>query len=50
MRKIHERNGNYIVTMRINVKPLRKSFTSLDDALDFRSDLEMEREMHRLLS
>jgi hypothetical protein len=44
------KDGNgYRVCMELNGKRVRKFFLSLDDALEFRSELEMEREMHKLL-
>ena len=43
--------GTYLLEMTIRKgKRVRKRFESLDDALDYRSDTEMEREMFHLLS
>ena len=42
-------SGTYRVHMRLLSGRISKSFNSLQEALEFRSNLEMEREMHKLL-
>ena len=41
--------GTYRLHMRLPSGHLKQTFKSLDEALEFRSNLEMEREMHKLL-
>ena len=41
--------GTYRVNKTVNGRMISKTFKSLDDALTFRADLEMECEMHSLL-
>lgn len=50
MRFIQPRNSGYRVNIFIyKRKCIHKCFKSLEDALEFRANCEMEREMHRLL-
>ena len=50
MRYITQRGTKYRVVKTINKQTIRKTFSSLEDALDFRANLEMEAEMNSLLT